>query len=199
MFTRFFDILFSLFGVLILSPFFIVISILIKLDSNGHVFYSQIRVGKDNVDFKLMKFRTMFAESDKKGLLTIGTNDSRITKVGSFLRKYKLDEMPQLLNVILGDMSFVGPRPEVRKYVNLYNEDQLMILSRKPGVTDYASIHFINENEILGKSDDPERSYVEIVMPQKIELNKKFIENPSVVEYFKIIALTFLKILQQTK
>ena len=155
----------------------------------------QTRVGLNNKDFKLFKFRSMAVGSDKKGLLTVGENDSRITKVGIFIRKYKLDEFAQLLNVLKGDMSLVGPRPEVRKYVELYNEQQLMVLSIKPGITDYASIEYSNENEVLAKSDNPEKTYIDEVMPHKLELNMKFISNASITNYLRIIFLTIKKVL----
>lgn len=154
----------------------------------------QTRVGKNNKDFKLFKFRSMTVGSDKKGLLTIG-NDSRITKVGSFIRKYKLDEFAQLINVLKGDMSLVGPRPEVRKYVNLYNEEQLKVLNIKPGITDYASLEYFDENELLGASQNPEETYIKEVMPHKLELNKKYLENPNILHDIKLILRTLQKII----
>jgi lipopolysaccharide/colanic/teichoic acid biosynthesis glycosyltransferase len=147
-------------------------------------------VGKENKDFTLFKFRTMYTKADKEGLLTVGEKDARVTKVGYFLRKYKLDELPQLVNVQIGDMSFVGPRPEVRKYVNLYNDVQKRVLSVRPGITDYASIAFKNENQLLAQSPHPEKLYIEEIMPQKLQLNLKYVENPSLKEYFKILFLT---------
>ena len=194
---RFFDILLSGIGLIILSPIFLTLSIWIKLDSEGPVFYKQKRVGKDNVDFLLYKFRSMITDADKKGLLiTVGGKDPRVTKSGYFIRKYKLDELPQLINVVWGDMSLVGPRPEVRKYVELYNNEQRKVLTVKPGITDYASIEYIDENKILGESEDPEKTYIEIIMPEKIRHNMKYINNKSLKEYFKIIFFTFMKILQ---
>lgn len=193
--TRFFDILISFFGILILSPVFIIIYLLIVFESKGGGFYMQNRVGKQGKDFKLYKFRSMSIGSDKKGLITIGGNDSRITKVGLFIRKYKIDELPQLFNVINGDMSLVGPRPEVRKYVDLYNAEQLEVLRVRPGITDYASIEYANENEILGSVLDPEKVYIEEIMPAKIKLNMKYINNTGLGEYFKIIFLTFSKVI----
>ena len=192
---RLFDILFSILGLTILSPFLFILSIAIIIESKGGIFYLQTRVGKNNKDFKLYKFRSMQINSDKKGLLTIGDKDNRITKIGKFIRKYKLDELAQLLNVIKGDMSLVGPRPEVRKYVDLYNKKQLKVLSVKPGVTDYASIEYRNENEILAKSDNPEKDYIEEVMPYKLELNMKFINDRSLYNYFKIIFITIFRII----
>ena len=153
---RIFDLLFSFLGLVILSPFLLVIAILIVIDSKGDIFYLQQRVGKDNKDFNIFKFRTMRPNSDKQGLLTVGAKDSRITKIGVFLRKYKIDELPQLINVLIGNMSFVGPRPEVRKYVDLYNSEQKKVLTVKPGITDYASIEYSKENELLAKSENPE-------------------------------------------
>ena len=155
----------------------------------------QTRVGRNNKDFKLFKFRSMAVGSDKKGLLTVGENDSRITKVGLFIRKYKLDEFAQLINVLIGDMSLVGPRPEVRKYVDLYTVEQLKVLSVSPGVTDYASIEYSDENRVLAESNNPEKTYIDDVMPHKLELNMKFINNPSFINYIKIIFLTFKKII----
>lgn len=192
---RLFDFFFSLVGMIILSPLFLILSIWIKFDSSGPVFYKQIRVGKDNNDFKLFKFRSMVIDADKKGLITVGGRDPRITRSGYFIRKYKLDELPQLINVFKGDMSLVGPRPEVRRYVNMYDETQQKVLTVKPGVTDYASIEYIDENEILGKAENPEKIYIEKIMPRKIKLNMKYIDNKSLSEYFKIIFLTIKKIL----
>lgn len=187
---RFFDILFSFIGLTILTPIFFIISLLVVCTSRGAVFYKQIRVGKNDEDFVLYKFRTMKTGSDKISLLTVGDNDLRITNIGRFLRKYKLDELPQLWNVLKGDMSLVGPRPEVRKYVNLYNDAQKQVLSIRPGITDYASIAFVDENRILALTQDPEKEYIETMMPQKLELNLRYIENRSVKEYFKILLLT---------
>jgi len=192
---RFFDILFSFIGLTILTPILLIISFLVVCTSQGTIFYKQIRVGKNDEDFVLYKFRTMKTGSDRKSLLTVGYNDSRITNIGRFLRKYKLDELPQLWNVLKGDMSLVGPRPEVRKYVNLYNDAQKRVLSIRPGITDYASVAFVDENRILAQSKDPEKEYIEAIMPKKLELNLRYIENPSVKEYFKILLLTAKSIL----
>jgi lipopolysaccharide/colanic/teichoic acid biosynthesis glycosyltransferase len=194
--TRFFDIVFSFFGILLLSPVFIIIYFSIIIESKGGGFYMQNRVGTKGKDFRLYKFRSMATGSDKKGLITIGGNDSRITKTGFFIRKYKIDELPQLFNVFVGDMSLVGPRPEVRKYVDLYTKEQKEVLSVKPGITDYASIEYANENEILGSVSDPENVYIQEIMPAKIQLNMKYIQNKGLSEYFKIIFLTFLKIIK---
>lgn len=193
---RFFDFILSLVGLVVLAPIFIVLAIWIKIDSNGPVFYKQVRVGQNGIDFGLFKFRSMVIDADKKGLITVGGRDPRITRSGYFIRKYKLDELPQLINVLVGDMSLVGPRPEVRKYVELYTDEQQKVLSVKPGITDYASIEYMDENEILGKSNDPEKTYIEEIMPEKIKYNMKYIQNKNVSEYFKIIFLTLLKIVR---
>ena len=195
MIKRLFDIIFSLFGLILLLPLLLIIALLIKLDSKGPVFYKQVRVGKDNADFKIFKFRTMLVNSDKNGLLTLGDRDPRVTPFGFLLRKYKLDELPQLINVFFGNMSFVGPRPEVRKYVAFYSKEDLEILSVKPGITDYASIVFRDEAEILKASDNPEKLYIEEVMPKKIALNKAYIENINVFVDIKIIIKTILTII----
>ncbi|MEP7145274.1 MAG: sugar transferase [Ferruginibacter sp.] len=184
---RFFDVIFSFFGLLFLSPVFLLIALWIKLDSKGTVFYIQKRVGKGNKDFDLFKFRSMRLSADLLSSLTIGSRDSRITSSGFFIRKYKLDELPQLINVLKGDMSLVGPRPELRVYVNYYSQSQLEVLNVRPGITDEASIVYKNENELLGRSSDPEKTYIDEIMPHKINLNRRFIENPSFLKYFKII------------
>ncbi len=191
---RLFDILFSLIGILLLIPFFFLFAITIVLNSGFPIFYSQKRVGKNGIDFSLFKFRTMKKDSDKKGLLTVGEKDSRITSIGYFLRKYKMDELPQLFNVLIGDMSLVGPRPEVRKYVEMYNARQKKVLSIKPGITDYASIEYSNENVILSKSENPEHFYIHEVMPAKLNLNLKYIEEQSLRTDWKIILKTLEKI-----
>ena len=193
---RFFDFILSLVGLVVLAPIFIVLAIWIKTDSKGPVFYKQVRVGQNGIDFGLFKFRSMVVDADKKGLITVGGRDPRITRSGYFIRKYKLDELPQLINVLVGDMSLVGPRPEVRKYVELYTDEQQKVLSVKPGITDYASIEYMDENEILGKSNDPEKTYIEEIMPEKIKYNMKYINNKNLFEYFKIILLTVLKIVR---
>ncbi|WP_191859623.1 sugar transferase [Hanstruepera ponticola] len=195
MIKRLFDIVFSLIGLILLLPLLLIIALIIIVESKGSVFYKQVRVGKDNTNFKIFKFRTMFVGSDKKGLLTVGNKDPRVTITGYFLRKYKLDELPQLINVLLGNMSFVGPRPEVRHYVNFYSKDDLIILTVKPGITDYASIYFRNEVEILKASDNPEKLYIEQILPKKIALNKQYIENNSLFTDIKIILKTILTII----
>jgi lipopolysaccharide/colanic/teichoic acid biosynthesis glycosyltransferase len=195
MIKRLFDLMITIPMLLLVSPFFLIIALLIKLGSKGPVFYMQTRVGLNSRDFKIFKFRTMQMNADKAGLLTVGGRDPRVTPVGYFLRKYKLDELPQLLNVLFGSMSLVGPRPEVRKYVDLYNAAQLKVLSVKPGITDYASIEYSEENELLAKSNDPERTYIDEIMPAKLLLNQKYIAEKSLTTDIKIIWLTFKKII----
>lgn len=192
---RFFDLIISLALIIILFPFFIVIGILVNISSNGPIFFLQKRVGLNNVDFTLFKFRTMYLDSDKTSLLTVGGKDKRITPIGYFLRNYKIDELPQLINVLIGQMSLVGPRPEVRKYVNMYDDSEKEVLSIKPGITDWASIIFRNENELMKKSSNPELYYVDVILPQKIELNNIYVRRKNLVEYFKILFVTILKII----
>ena len=179
---------------MVLSPLFLIIYIIIIIESKGGGFYSQTRVGKNGIPFAIYKFRSMRTDADKHGLITVGGRDPRITRIGYYIRKYKIDELPQLWNVLVGDMSLVGPRPEVQKYVDLYTEEQRKVLSVRPGITDYASIEYVDENILLAKSDDPDKTYIEVVMPAKIKLNMKYINNKSLKEYFKIIFLTLAKI-----
>lgn len=195
MLKRIFDIFFSLFGLIVLSPFLFIIALLIVLGSKGGAFYKQVRVGKGGQDFELFKFRSMRPDSDKEGLLTVGGRDPRVTKIGYFIRKYKIDEFPQLLNVLIGDMSLVGPRPEVRKYVNLYTEEQKKVLSVRPGMTDYASIEYSNENDLLAKSSEPEKTYIEEIMPAKLKLNMKYIAEQGLGTDLRIIFRTIGKIM----
>ena len=195
MLKRLVDILFSLLGLIILFPFLFIISLVVAFSSPGGIFYLQERVGRNNINFKLFKFRTMRVNSDRLGLITIGGRDPRITAAGYYLRKYKLDELPQLLNVLFGTMSLVGPRPEVRKYVDLYTEEQKKVLDVKPGITDYASLEYFSENELLAKSPDPENTYINEVMPSKLALNKKYIEEAGLLTDFKIILRTLKKII----
>ena len=195
MLKRICDITLSLFGLIILLPFMLIIAILIKIDSKGPVFFKQIRVTKNGKEFKIFKYRTMRVGSDKYSQITVG-KDGRITKIGSFLRKYKLDEIPQLINVLIGDMSLVGPRPEVPKYVALYTDEQKEILKVRAGITDYASIEFSDENDLLASEEDPEKTYIEKVMSRKIELNKKYLSEISILTDIKIILLTIKKILK---
>lgn len=191
---RVFDIIASLVGIIILSPFFILISFLIVLTSGFPIFYFQNRVGKGNKDFKVFKFRTMFKNAETKGLLTVGGRDTRITPIGYFLRRFKIDELPQLFNVLFGSMSLVGPRPEVRKYVDLYNEEQRQVLLVQPGITDYASLEYINENDVLAKSSNPEETYIKEVMPAKLKLNLKYIHEAGLGTDLKLIFKTIGKI-----
>ncbi len=193
---RFFDIIISIIILILLSPAFIIIFILIVFGSKGGAIYSQNRVGQHGSQFKFYKFRSMGLNSDSSSLLTVGFNDSRITKIGYYLRKYKLDELPQLYNVLKGDMSFVGPRPEVQKFVDLYTEKQRDVLNIRPGITDYASIEFVNENEILAKSQNPEKTYIDEILPKKIELNYKYLQNRTLANYFKIMLLTLNSIVK---
>jgi lipopolysaccharide/colanic/teichoic acid biosynthesis glycosyltransferase len=193
---RILDVFFSIIGLVLLSPILFIISVIILIESKGGIFYLQERIGKNGIPFKLFKFRSMAVGSDSKGLLTVGMNDARITKSGQFIRKYKMDELPQLINVLKGEMSLVGPRPEVKKYVDLYTETQRKVLTVKPGMTDLASIEFSNENELLENQENPEKYYIKEIMPKKIELNMMFIENPNLVNYFKLILKTGLKIIR---
>ena len=195
MLKRIFDTTLSLFGLIILLPFMLIIAILIKIDSKGPIFFKQIRVTKGGREFKILKYRTMRVGSDKYSQITVG-KDERITKIGSFLRKYKLDEIPQLINVLIGDMSLVGPRPEVPKYVVLYTDEQKEILKVRAGITDYASIEFSDENDLLASEKNPEEAYIEKIMPKKIELNKKYLSEISMLTDIRIILLTIKKILK---
>lgn len=192
--TRIFDILLATLGLVILSPLLIFVYVAIVLESRGGGFYRQERTGWYGKPFKLIKFRSMYVNADKHGLITVGGHDNRITRVGYYIRKYKIDELPQLFNVVKGDMSIVGPRPEVKKYTDLYTEEQRKILDVRPGITDYASIKYVDENEILGTSDNPERTYIEHIMPDKIKLNMIYISQNGIKEYFKIIFLTLANI-----
>ena len=195
MLKRIFDITLSLFGLIILLPFMLIIAVFIKFDSKGPIFFRQVRVTKNGKEFKIFKYRTMKVGSDKYSQITVG-KDGRITKIGSFLRKYKLDEIPQLINVFIGDMSLVGPRPEVPKYVALYTDEQKEILKVRAGITDYASIEFSDENNLLALEEDSEKAYIEKIMPKKIELNKKYLSEISILADIKIILLTIKKILK---
>lgn len=185
---RLFDIVASGLGLILLSPLFLVLSIWIKVDSEGPVFYRQTRVGRYNRDFRIFKFRSMRAGSDTGSLITIGGRDPRITRSGYFIRKFKFDELPQLINVFVGDMSLVGPRPEVRHYVNFWTHEQMHVLDVRPGITDPASIKFCNENELLEKAEDPEKYYIEVIMQEKIRLYLEYVENHS---FFYDVALIF--------
>jgi lipopolysaccharide/colanic/teichoic acid biosynthesis glycosyltransferase len=191
---RVFDILFALIVLICFLPIGILLSLWILLESRGGVFFLQNRVGKDGVSFQLLKFRSMHVNAEAQGRITVGSRDSRITKSGYYLRKYKLDEFPQFINVLKGEMSIVGPRPEVREYVDLYTESQRKILQVKPGITDLASLEYFHENELLAKSDNPQQTYIQEVMPEKIRLNEKYLANPSLSQDLVIICKTFAKI-----
>ncbi len=192
---RLFDIVASGLGLICLSPLFAAVAIWIKCDSKGPVFYRQTRVGKDNKDFRLYKFRSMRPNSDKAGLITIGGRDPRVTRSGYYIRKYKLDEFPQLINVFIGDMSLVGPRPEVRKYVDMYTPEQLKVLSVRPGITSLASIRYRNENDILAAAEDPDRAYVEQVMPDKLAIDMEYVGRANLLTDIKLIFSTFKEII----
>jgi lipopolysaccharide/colanic/teichoic acid biosynthesis glycosyltransferase len=192
---RFLDIILSFIGIICLLPLGAVLSAFVLVGSKGPVFYKQQRVGRKNTNFNLLKFRSMQTGSDKKGLLTVGNSDSRITKTGGFLRKYKFDELPQLINVLVGDMSLVGPRPEVRKYVEMYSTEQQKVLTVRPGITDYASLEYIDEDAILGASSDAEHTYVHIIMPAKLALNLKYVQEQSTWVDIKLIFSTIKQIM----
>lgn len=193
---RIFDIVVSFFILIIFFPIGLILGFAILFESRGGIFYFQERIGKNGVPFKLWKFRSMRKDADKSGKLTVGMRDPRITRSGLFIRKYKLDEFPQFINVLKGEMSIVGPRPEVKEYVDLYTADQRVVLNVKPGITDLASLEYFKENELLGKSEDPQKTYIEEIMPAKIELNKKYISNPTIGADIKIMWQTFLKIIR---
>ena len=194
---RIFDIVASGCGLLVLLPLFVVLSVWIKLDSKGSVFYRQMRVGRYSRDFKLFKFRSMRAGADKHGLITVGGRDPRITRSGYFIRKYKLDELPQLINVFVGDMSLVGPRPEVRKYVDMYTPEQMHVLDVRPGITDMASIRYRNENELLEAVDNPDLYYVEVIMQDKLRINLEYVKKHSFWFDLKLIFKTFYTIISE--
>jgi len=193
---RLFDILFSLLVLIIGLPFGLLVVICIAVDSRGNVIYKQKRVGRNNVDFLLYKFRTMCTDADKGSQITVSDHDSRITKTGAFLRKYKIDEFPQFLNILKGEMSIVGPRPEVRKYVEMYTPEQMRVLSVRPGLTDYASIRYVNENALLAASDNPEETYIHEIMPDKLNLNLKYVDEQSLWVDMKIMWQTIMAILR---
>lgn len=195
MIKRLFDIISSVLVLVILSPVFILVAILIVKDSPGGVFFKQQRVGLNQVPFGLFKFRTMRPNSDGVKI-TIGDRDPRVTEIGYFLRKYKLDELPQLINIVRGEMSVIGPRPEVSNYVDLYTDDQLRVLSVKPGLSDLATLEYVNESEILAKSSNPEETYINEIMPEKLALNLKYIEDQSLLLDLKIIFITLVKIIR---
>ena len=194
---RLFDIVASGCGLLVLSPVLLIVAIWIKLDSRGPVFYRQVRVGYKNKDFRIFKFRSMRIGADKGSLVTIGGHDPRITRSGYFIRKYKLDELPQLINVFIGDMSLVGPRPEVRHYVDYWTPEQMHVLDVRPGITDPASIKFRNENELMGQAENPEDYYINVIMQEKIKLYLEYVENASFLYDLKLIFKTFKVILTE--
>lgn len=191
---RLFDIFASGLGLIALSPLFVVLAVWIKCDSRGPIFYRQTRVGKDNKDFRLFKFRSMRPDSDKLGLITVGGRDPRVTRSGYYIRKYKLDEFPQLINVFRGEMSLVGPRPEVRKYVDMYSPEQMRVLSVRPGITSLASIRYRNENEILAAAADPDKTYIEQVMPDKLAIDLEYVDRATLLNDIKLILSTFKEI-----
>ena len=192
-----FDIVASGFGLLVMSPVFLILAIWIKLDSKGPVFYRQVRVGRKNRDFRIFKFRSMRVGADKMGLITVGGHDPRVTRSGYFIRKYKLDEFPQLINVFIGDMSLVGPRPEVRKYVDLYTSEQMQVLDVRPGVTSLASIRYRNENELLEKVEDSDQYYINVVMQDKLAIDLEYIRNVSFGYDIRLVFQTFWEIIRR--
>lgn len=194
---RLFDIIASGLGLIVLSPVFLILAIWIKCDSEGPVFYRQVRVGRWNKDFRIFKFRSMRVGADKGSLVTIGGRDPRITRSGYFIRKFKFDELPQLINVLVGDMSLVGPRPEVRHYVDYYTPEQLHVLDVRPGITDPASIKFRNENELMEKAEDPEKYYIEVIMQEKIRLYLEYVNHHSFMGDIGLIFKTFFVIVEK--
>ena len=194
---RLFDIIASGLGLLVLSPLFFFLSIWIKLDSKGPVFYRQVRVGLHNKDFRIFKFRSMRVGSDKGSLVTIGGRDPRITRSGYIIRKLKLDELPQLINVFVGDMSLVGPRPEVRHYVEYWTPEQMHVLDVDPGITDPASIKFRNENELMEQAEDPEDYYINVIMQEKLKLYLDYVEHHSFWGDIGLIFKTFWVIITE--
>lgn len=194
---RLFDIIASGLGLVCLSPLFAVLAVWIKCDSKGPVFYRQVRVGRNNRDFRIYKFRSMRPDSDKLGLITVGGRDPRVTRSGYYIRKYKLDEFPQLINVFIGDMSLVGPRPEVRKYVDMYTPEQMRVLSVRPGITSLASLHYRNENELLAQAEDPDRCYVEKVMPDKLAIDLEYVPKANLLTDIRLIFATIASIVKE--
>ena len=184
-------------GLIVLCPLFLILAIWIKLDSKGPVFYRQVRVGYKNKDFRIFKFRSMRVGADKGSLVTIGGRDPRVTKSGYWIRKFKLDELPQLINVFIGDMSLVGPRPEVRHYVDYWTPEQMHVLDVRPGITDPASIKFRNENELMEKAEDPEKYYIEVIMQEKIKLYLEYVEKHNFFYDLGLIFKTFWVIVKE--
>lgn len=196
MLKRLFDIVCSFTGLIVLSPLLLVLGLWVAFGSKGGMFYRQERIGRNGKVFRLFKFRSMYTNSDKKGLLTVGGRDPRITPAGYYLRRYKLDELPQLLNVFIGDMSLVGPRPEVKKYVDLYTPEQRKVLLVRPGITDYASLEYFEENDQLARSANPEQTYIEEIMPAKLRLNERYIMEAGLLTDLKIILRTLKRIVK---
>lgn len=194
---RIFDVIASGLGLVVLSPLFLILSVWIKLDSKGPVFYRQVRVGLHNKDFRIFKFRSMRVGADKGSLVTIGGRDPRITRSGYFIRKFKFDELPQLINVFVGDMSLVGPRPEVRHYVDYWTDEQMHVLDVRPGITDPASIKFRNENELMEQAEDPEKYYIEVIMQEKLKLYLEYVQNQSFWGDIGLIFKTFWVIVKE--
>lgn len=196
MLKRLFDIVCSFTGLIVLSPLLLVLGLWVAFGSKGGMFYRQERIGRNGKVFRLFKFRSMYTDADKKGLLTVGGRDPRITPAGYYLRRYKLDELPQLFNVLIGDMSLVGPRPEVKKYVDLYTPEQRKVLLVRPGITDYASLEYFEENDLLARSADPEKTYIEEIMPAKLRLNERYIMEAGLLTDLKIILRTLKRIVK---
>ena len=196
MIKRLFDLFFSLIGVIVLSPLLLIIAILIKISSPGPVFYRGLRAGKNFKPFKIFKFRTMKAEAEKLGGPSTAGDDPRLTRIGKFLRKWKIDELPQLLNVIKGEISLVGPRPEVLEYAKLYQGEEKIVYTIKPGITDFASLWDVHEEEILKGSPDPEKTYLEKIRPEKVKLQMKYLKEMSLYTDIKIIWRTLLKLIK---
>lgn len=196
MLKRLFDIVCSFTGLIVLSPLLLVLGLWVVFGSKGGMFYRQERIGRNGKVFRLFKFRSMYTDADKKGLLTVGGRDPRITPAGYYLRRYKLDELPQLFNVLIGDMSLVGPRPEVKKYVDLYTPDQRNVLLVRPGITDYASLEYFEENDLLARSANPEQTYIEEIMPAKLRLNERYIMEAGLLTDLKIILRTLKRIVK---
>ena len=194
---RTFDIIASGLGLVVLCPLFLILAIWIKLDSKGPVFFRQVRVGRYNKDFRIFKFRSMRVGSDKGSLVTIGGHDPRVTRSGYFIRKFKFDELPQLINVLIGDMSLVGPRPEVRHYVDYWTPEQMHVLDVRPGITDPASIKFRNENELMEQAENPEKYYIEVIMQEKIKLYLEYVEKHSFMYDLGLIFKTLFVIVKE--
>lgn len=194
---RTFDMIASGLGLIVLSPLFLILAIWIKLDSKGPVFYRQVRVGRNNKDFRIFKFRSMRVGSDRGSLVTIGGRDPRVTRSGYWIRKFKLDELPQLINVFIGDMSLVGPRPEVRHYVDYWTDEQMHVLDVRPGITDPASIKFRNENELMERAEDPEKYYIKVIMQEKLKLYLEYVGNHSFLGDIVLIFKTFWVIVKE--